>query len=73
MRERQHRVTNNLQMITTLIRLEARNLPPEASAEPFTRLAGRVGALAALYRLLSEDAHQHGVDLGVISARSPRR
>lgn len=64
MRELQHRVSNNLQMITTLIRLEARNLPPESSAEPFTRLAGRVGSLAALYRLLSEDTHQHGVDLG---------
>lgn len=64
MRELQHRVTNNLQMITTLIRIEARKLPPDAPDDPFTRLAGRVGSLAVLYRLLSEDAPKGSVDLG---------
>ncbi len=64
MRELQHRVTNNLQMITALIRLEARNLPPDAPDDPFTRLAGRVGSLGVLYRLLS-DAQGESVDLGV--------
>jgi len=64
MRELQHRVTNNLQMITTLIRLEARSLPPDAPDDPFTRLAGRVASLAVLYRLLSDDTASDGVDLG---------
>lgn len=64
LRELQHRVTNNLQMITALIRLEGRNKPSEASEDPFTRLAGRVNSLAVLYRLLCEETHGAGVDLG---------
>ncbi len=63
LRELQHRVSNNLQMITALIRLEARNLPDE-SGERFDRLAGRIGSLALLYRCLT-DAPSEGVDLGV--------
>jgi len=64
LRELQHRVTNNLQMITALIRLEARNLPDDAADDPFARLAGRVNSLAVLYRLLSEDMGNESVDLG---------
>lgn len=66
LRELQHRVKNNLQMITALIRLETRNLPDDATGERFDRLAGRVEALALLYRSLSdeEDANET-VDLGV--------
>lgn len=63
LRELQHRVKNNLQMITALIRLEARALPDEAIGSSFNRLAGRIEALAVLYRSLSE-ASDDGVDLG---------
>jgi len=65
LRELQHRVKNNLQMITALIRLEARNLPDDATSERFDRLAGRVNALGLLYHALSEDGDGETVDLGV--------
>ncbi len=64
LRELQHRVKNNLQMITALIRLEARNLPQDATAG-FNRLAGRINALALLYRSLSASEPSESVDLGV--------
>jgi len=63
LRELQHRVKNNLQMITALIRLEARNLPEEG--EVFDRLAGRIEALALLYRSLSEEGVTGEIDLGI--------
>lgn len=65
LQELQHRVKNNLQMITALIRLEARNTHDHAAGEPFDRLAGRVGALAILYQTLSADSFGESVDLGV--------
>lgn len=65
LRELQHRVKNNLQMITALIRLETRNLPDDVISERFDRLAGRVEALALLYRSLSEEGHAQVIDLGV--------
>jgi PAS domain S-box-containing protein len=64
LREIQHRVKNNLQMITALIRLEARNLPAGSETVPLDRLAGRIEALHLLYASLSEDEHGHEVDLG---------
>ena len=46
LREVQHRVKNNLQMITALIRLEARNVPEGSATARFDRLAGRIEFLA---------------------------
>jgi PAS domain S-box-containing protein len=63
--ELQHRVKNNLQIITALIRLESRNMPSGAPREPFDRLAGRVESLALLYSLLSGNGQTKDVDLGV--------
>ena len=64
LRELQHRVKNNLQMITALIRLETRNAGAPTQ-ERFERLAGRVDALALLYQALSHDTDEDQVDLGV--------
>ncbi|MBZ9995901.1 sensor histidine kinase [Mesorhizobium sp. BH1-1-4] len=64
LRELQHRVKNNLQMITALIRLETRNAT-EPDQKRFERLAGRVDALAILYQTLSGEEHKEEVDLGV--------
>ncbi|PWJ86936.1 PAS domain S-box-containing protein [Mesorhizobium loti] len=64
LRELQHRVKNNLQMITALIRLETRNAT-EPDQKRFERLAGRVDALAILYQTLSADDQKDEVDLGV--------
>lgn len=65
LRELQHRVKNNLQMITALIRLEAKNQPGDGTAASFTKLAGRVESLALLYRSLSDQDKPDSVDLGV--------
>ena len=65
LRELQHRVKNNLQMITALIRMEARNMTDDASSAGFERLAGRISALGLLYRSLSESDLNETVDLGV--------
>ncbi len=65
LRELQHRVKNNLQMITALIRMEVRNLPDDATAEVFNRLAGRIESLALLYSSLSNEEGKDSVDLGV--------
>jgi PAS domain S-box-containing protein len=65
LRELQHRVKNNLQMITALIRLEARNVHDEETGERFDRLAGRINSLALLYRSLSAEGEGDTVDLGV--------
>ena len=64
LKELQHRVKNNLQMITALIRMEARSLPSDDSSESFVRLAGRINALAVLYDSLSLDRADDNVDLG---------
>lgn len=63
--ELQHRVKNNLQMITALIRMEARNVPDGATGQRFDRLAGRIQSLSLLYDLLSSQGQEQSVDLGV--------
>jgi two-component sensor histidine kinase len=65
LRELQHRVTNNLQMITALIRMESRTVLDGSTIERFDRLAGRIEALSLLYRSLSESADQATIDLGI--------
>ena len=65
LRELQHRVKNNLQMITALIRVEARGVVDASTGEGFDRLAGRVEALGLLYRALEHSEPGELVDLGV--------
>jgi two-component sensor histidine kinase len=63
MRELQHRVKNNLQLITALIRLEARSAV-EGETVALARLAGRIDALTVLYRTLSAENAPPEIDLG---------
>jgi two-component sensor histidine kinase len=63
--EIQHRVKNNLQMITALMRLEARNTKGLNDTAPFQRLAGRIEAIKLLYGLLADHGHGGEIDLGV--------
>jgi PAS domain S-box-containing protein len=65
LQELQHRVKNNLQMITALIRLESRNASSSADIERWERLEGRVQSLALLYQALSAEGSAEEVDLGV--------
>lgn len=52
LKELQHRVKNNLQLITALIRLEARSAQRGDKVD-LDRLAGRIDALALLYQAMS--------------------
>jgi two-component sensor histidine kinase len=64
MRELQHRVKNNLQLVTALVRLEARSAA-EGETIALARLASRIDALTVLYRILSaENAAGNDIDLG---------
>jgi two-component sensor histidine kinase len=65
LRELQHRVKNNLQMITALIRVEAQGVSDRSTGEGFDRLAGRVEALGLLYRALGDAGPGDEVDLGI--------
>jgi PAS domain S-box-containing protein len=65
LRELQHRVANNLQLITSLIRAEARAAGENTSLAQFGRLASRVEALGILYRSLSHEGQPDTIDLGV--------
>jgi two-component sensor histidine kinase len=63
MRELQHRVKNNLQLITALIRMEARSAV-EGETVALARLASRIDALTVLYRTLSAENAAPEIDLG---------
>src|SRR5258708_27185611 len=63
MRELQHRVKNNLQLITALIRLEARSAA-EGETVALASLASRIDALTVLYRTLSAENAPPEIDLG---------
>ncbi len=65
LQELQHRVKNNLQMITALIRVEARGVSDLSTGEGFDRLAGRVEALGLLYHALGNTSGDDVVDLGI--------
>ena len=65
LQELQHRVKNNLQMITALIRAEARGAPDRIASDGFDRLAGRIEALGLLYHALSVEHADGSVDLGI--------
>jgi two-component sensor histidine kinase len=63
LKELQHRVKNNLQLITALIRLEARNERNGDKAN-LDRLAGRIESLQFLYQALSAVPAGQDIDLG---------
>lgn len=63
LKELQHRVRNNLQLITALIRIDARNQREESSVN-LDRLAGRIESLQLLYKDLSTDGLGQAVELG---------
>jgi two-component sensor histidine kinase len=65
LQEIQHRVKNNLQLITALIRIDARNVRGRLATAAFDRLAGRIEAIQLIYQLLSEHGGVNEVDLGI--------
>ncbi|HEY7300417.1 MAG TPA: histidine kinase dimerization/phosphoacceptor domain -containing protein [Xanthobacteraceae bacterium] len=63
LRELQHRVKNNLALITALIRLDARN-QRNGDRVNLDRLAGRIESLQLLYEDLSVEGLGQSIDLG---------
>jgi two-component sensor histidine kinase len=63
LREMQHRVKNNLQLIVGLIRLEARSAHRGESVD-LDRLAHRIDALQALYQTMTVEGWGEEIDLG---------
>ena len=63
LKEIQHRVKNNLQLITALIRLDARSQRRGDNVN-LDRLAGRIESLQLLYQNLSADGFGQTIDLG---------
>jgi PAS domain S-box-containing protein len=63
LKELQHRVKNNLQLVIALIRLEARQLREGGGAD-LESLARRVEALSLLYRALAPEESNSQIDLG---------
>ncbi len=63
LKEIQHRVRNNLQLITALIRLDARNQRKEDRVN-LDRLAGRIDSLRLLYQDLTAEGLGQAIDLG---------
>ena len=63
LKEVQHRVKNNLQLVVALIRLEARN-ENKGDKVNLAALAGRIESLQLLYQALAPDALGDDIDLG---------
>lgn len=63
LKEVQHRVKNNLQLVVALIRLEAR-AEGRGDKINLTALAGRIESLQLLYQALSIDGPAQEIDLG---------
>lgn len=63
LKELQHRVRNSLQIITALVRLEARNAR-EGKTSNFDSIASRIQTLSILYDGLSSEGMGHKIDLG---------
>jgi PAS domain S-box-containing protein len=63
LKEIQHRVKNNLQLVAALIRLEARS-ERKGDKVNLDRLAGRIEALQLLYQAMSPEAWGDDVELG---------
>jgi PAS domain S-box-containing protein len=63
LREIQHRVKNNLQLLVVLVRLEARTAR-RGDPVDLDRLSGRIEALSLLYDALSEQPAAGEIDLG---------
>ena len=62
-REVHHRVKNNLQIVASLLSIQARETKDPAVAHAYSTVQARVGALALVHRWMYDDAGAHGVDL----------
>ncbi|MDP9095453.1 MAG: sensor histidine kinase [Pseudomonadota bacterium] len=66
-REVHHRVKNNLQIVSSLLSLQARESSSADVAHAYGTVQARVGALALVHRWMYEGASPHGVDLHALA------
>ncbi|NJC09542.1 sensor histidine kinase [Polymorphobacter fuscus] len=62
-REVHHRVKNNLQIVSSLLSLQARGADSSESAQTYAVIQARLAALMHVHRWMYDDATSHGVDL----------
>jgi two-component sensor histidine kinase len=56
-----HRVKNNLQIVSSLLSLQASRITDPAAREALAQTRARIGALAQIHRLLYEESHDSDV------------
>lgn len=66
-REVHHRVKNNLQIVASLISIQAREADGPDVARAYASIQMRVNALAIVHRWLYEESDQHGVDFSALA------
>ena len=67
-REIHHRVKNNLQIVSSLLSLQARESPSAEVAHAYATVQARVGALALVHRWMYDEVGSHGVDLRALAS-----
>ena len=66
-REVHHRVKNNLQIIASLISIQAREADGADVGRAYASIQMRVGALSIVHRWLYEESDAHGVDFSALT------
>lgn len=66
-REVHHRVKNNLQIVSSLLSLQARESPSADVAYAYATVQARVGALALVHRWMYDGGTPHGVGLHALA------
>ena len=66
-REVHHRVKNNLQIVTSLLSLQARDADSPEVLQTYAVIQARIQALMQVHRWMYDDATSHGVDLKALA------
>lgn len=66
-REVHHRVKNNLQIVSSLLSLQARGADSIESAQTYAVIQARLAALMHVHRWMYDDATSNGVDLAALA------
>ncbi len=65
LKELQHRIKNNLNVVSNLLGLELENLTDEPSRQVFINAQSRINSIAMIYEQLNRSSHLDSVNLGL--------